>query len=99
MIALLQGLGKGIPFFFSILVYTEIFSTLVANVFGLSEQIKKATGLRRYTIVAGILLVGYAISFIGFGPLLRLLYPMFGQLVILFLLMLFIQQIRGKPTS
>jgi uncharacterized membrane protein YkvI len=99
MIALLQGLGKGIPFFFSILVYTEIFSTLVANVFGLSEQIKKATGLRRYTIVAGILLVGYAISFIGFGPLLRILYPMFGQLVILFLLMLFIQQIRGKPTS
>ncbi|USG68025.1 hypothetical protein NDK47_12395 [Brevibacillus ruminantium] len=98
MITLLQGLGTSIPFFFSLLVYAEIFSTLVSNVFGLSEQVKKATGLRRPTIVGGILLIGYFISFIGFGPLLRLLYPLFGQLVLLFLLMLFLQQVLRKPT-
>ncbi|QQE76223.1 hypothetical protein KDJ56_10035 [Brevibacillus composti] len=97
MIALLQGLGAGIPLIYAVLVYSEIFSTLVANVFGLSEQVKKATGLKRETIVAGILCIGYAISFVGFGPLLRLLYPLFGQLVMLFLLMLAIQQLRRKP--
>ncbi|NNV01892.1 MULTISPECIES: hypothetical protein [Bacillales] len=96
MIALLQSVGKGIPFFFSLLVYTEIFSTLSANVFGLSEQVNKTTGLRRPVVVFVILLVCYAVSFIGFGPLLRFLYPLFGQLVLLFLFMLFVRQVWNR---
>jgi uncharacterized membrane protein YkvI len=96
MITLLHGVGKGIPFLFSLLVYAEIFSTLAANVFGLSEQLKKATRLKRPVVVSGILLVCYAVSFIGFGPLLRFLYPLFGQLVVLFLFMLFIRQVWNR---
>ncbi|GED70148.1 membrane protein [Brevibacillus reuszeri] len=96
MIALLQGAGRGIPLFFSLLVYAEIFSTLVANVFGLSEQIRQLTRLRGPTILLAILAICYFISFVGFGSLLRFLYPLFGQLVVFFLVMLMYRQWRGK---
>lgn len=96
MIALLQGVGRGIPLLFSLLVYAEIFSTLVANVFGLAEQLRQVTRLRGATILLGILLLCYLISFIGFSSLLRFLYPLFGQLVVFFLVMLFYRQWRGR---
>lgn len=96
MIALLQGVGRGIPLLFSLLVYAEIFSTLVANVFGLAEQLRLVTRLRGPTILFGILVICYFISFIGFSSLLRFLYPLFGQLVAFFLVMLFYRQWRGR---
>lgn len=96
MIAVLQGLGPTIPFLFSLLVYAEIFSTLVANVFGLAQQIRQVTPLRGPTILLGILLICYLISFIGFSSLLRFLYPLFGQLVVFFLVMLVYRQWRDR---
>lgn len=96
MIALLQGFWRGIPLLFSLLVYAEIFSTLVANVFGLAEQLRLVTRLRGPTILFGILLVCYLISFVGFSSLLRFLYPLFGQLVVFFLVMLVYRQWRGR---
>ncbi|CAM3450450.1 MULTISPECIES: hypothetical protein [Brevibacillus] len=96
MITLLHGLGHTIPLLFSFLVYAEIFSTLVANVFGLSEQLRRVTRLRTPTILFGILLVSYIISFVGFSSLLRVLYPLFGQLVLFFLVMLFYRQWRSR---
>jgi len=98
MIALLQGAGKGIPLLFSLLVYAEIFSTLVANVFGLSEQIRQVTRLRGPTILLGILAISYFISFVGFSSLLLFLYPLFGQLVVFFLVMLVYRQWRGRES-
>ncbi|QRG65411.1 YkvI family membrane protein [Brevibacillus choshinensis] len=99
MIALLQGVGRGIPLLFSLLVYAEIFSTLVANVFGLAEQLRLVTRLRSATILLGILVLSYLISFIGFSSLLRFLYPLFGQLVVFFLVMLLYRQWRGRTQT
>lgn len=96
MIALLQGVGHTIPLLFSLLVYAEIFSTLVANVFGLSVQLRQVTRLRAPTILVCILFISYVISFVGFGSLLRLFYPLFGQLVVLFLVMLLYRQWRDR---
>jgi uncharacterized membrane protein YkvI len=96
MIALLYDLGGTIPLLFSVLVYAEVFSTLVANVFGLSVQLREVTRLRTTTIILGILLISYAISFVGFGSLLRFLYPLFGQLVVLFLVMLLYRQWKDR---
>jgi uncharacterized membrane protein YkvI len=97
MISLLSGLGKGIPTLFALLVFAEVFSTLVANVFGLAEQIKQLTRLRGSTVLFTVLCICYLISFVGFGPLLRILYPLFGQFVVLFLFMLLYRQLRN-PT-
>ncbi|WP_232697130.1 YkvI family membrane protein [Brevibacillus daliensis] len=92
-IYILSGLGKWIAFFFAILVYGEVFSSLVANLFGLIEQIQSYFSLLRSQILFVLLIICYGISFVGFSSLLTVLYPLFGQVVVFFLMMLFYRQI------
>lgn len=96
MVALLSGLGRMIALLFSLLIYAEIFSTLTANVFGLARQISLITPLSRFTSVVLILGISYVISFVGFSSLLGVLYPLFGQLVLIFLVMLAYRQLTQK---
>ncbi|NGQ96386.1 GerAB/ArcD/ProY family transporter [Brevibacillus sp. SYP-B805] len=96
MIALLAGLGKGITTVFAVLVFAEVFSTLVANVFGLVQQVRQLVPISASFLSLFILTICYLISFIGFRSLLALLYPLFGQFVVLFLLMLFWRQWKPK---
>ena len=96
MIALLSGTGKGISGLFALLVLAEVFSTLIANVYGLVEQMRSYIRLSAALICMIILAISYLVSFIGFTSLLTLLYPLFGQFVVFFLLMLFWRQWRGS---
>lgn len=96
MIALLSGMGKRISILFAMLVLAEVFSTLIANVYGLVEQVRPYIRLSASLICMIILVVCYAVSFIGFSSLLTVLYPLFGQFVVFFLLMLFWHQWRGR---
>lgn len=88
MIFLLTDMGKAAAYLFALLVFAEIFSSLVANVFGVVEQMKRFFSVTPSIITIFILLLSYLISFIGFGSLLSVLYPLFGQVVVIFLLML-----------
>ncbi|MGD8191112.1 YkvI family membrane protein [Brevibacillus ginsengisoli] len=92
MIYLLVDMGKWFALLFAILVYAEIFSSLVANVFGLVEQVKRFFQVSPHVIILVILAGAYLISFVGFSSLLSLLYPLFGQVVVIFLLMLGFRQ-------
>lgn len=96
MIFLISGFGHGITIAFALLVYAEIFSSLVANVFGLVQQINQLVTVSRTVIISAILAVSYFISFAGFSSLLTFLYPLFGQIVVLYLFMLFIRQWSRK---
>lgn len=96
MIALLSGLGRFIPLFFSLLVYCEIFSTLSANVFGIARQMMQHMHFSRLSSVLFILGINYVVSFVGFGSLLGFLYPLFGQLVLIFLVMLAVRQVQAR---
>ena len=92
MIYLLTDMGKGFAMLFAILVYAEIYSSLIANVFGLVEQMKRFFKVSPHLIILVILAGSYLISFVGFSPLLSLLYPLFGQVVVIFLFMLGFRQ-------
>lgn len=96
MISLLADLGKGITILYGLLVYGEIFSTLIANVFGLVHQLRKVVPFPVPIMTGLILAISYFISFVGFGPLLSLLYPLFGQLVVFFLLMMCYRQLENR---
>ncbi len=96
MIHILSGLGRWVTVPFALLVYAEIFSSLVANVFGLVQQMRQLVALPQAAAVCLILGISYAVSFVGFAPLLSLLYPLFGQIVVLFLLMLGFRQLFGR---
>lgn len=96
MIFLLTDMGKGFALLFALLVYAEIFSSLVANVFGLVEQMKRIFRGSPHLISLAILAGSYLISFVGFGSLLSILYPLFGQVVVIFLLMIGFRQWNEK---
>lgn len=77
-----RELGQGIQWIYLFLIFAEIFTTLISNVYGLTLQLEERLGWSRRVIVAAVLLVCYVISQIGFGPLLSTLYPMFGMVSI-----------------
>jgi len=96
MIALLSGMGKSISFLFALIVLAEIFSTLIANVYGLVEQVRPYLRLSAAQICLAVLGISYVVSFLGFRSLLSVLYPLFGQFVVFFLLMLLWRQLTGS---
>jgi uncharacterized membrane protein YkvI len=89
------GFGKTIHMLFLIVIYGEIFTTLIANVYGLSRQFETYVRVPRSYLIAGILILCYAVSLIGFTTLLQYLYPLFGYIS----LGLFFMILWKKPIS
>ncbi|WP_106766293.1 hypothetical protein [Paenibacillus faecalis] len=71
-------LGWFVQTVYVILIFLEIFSTFVADVYGITLQIQQRTSLSQQTIVIGIMVFCYFFSQFGFSSLLSVLYPLFG---------------------
>lgn len=88
MAILIKDIGGVVFLLFLLVIYGEIFTTLVGNVFGMSRQIRNLYKLtERWTVVV-ILLTSYIVSQIGFSTLVSYLYPLFGYMGLLLLLRL-----------
>lgn len=85
---LILGLGKVMHLLFILVIFGEIFTTLIANVYGLVRQFETYIRLPKTYITVGILILCYLVSFIGFTTLLNLLYPIFGYIGLGILLMI-----------
>ncbi len=72
--------GAWIHWTYVLLIFSEIFTTLVSDIFGLTVQLQERTRISRGALTAGLLLVCFIIGQFGFGPLLSALYPFFGML-------------------
>jgi uncharacterized membrane protein YkvI len=72
--------GPWIHWIFVLLIFMEIFTTLVADTYGLTLQLHVRTRYPQALITAGLLLACFLIGQIGFGTLLSTLYPLFGLL-------------------
>ncbi|SDC24863.1 Uncharacterized membrane protein YkvI [Paenibacillus sp. UNCCL117] len=77
----LQGL-------FFLVIFGEIFTTLLANVYGLCLQLEQRLGIRYLIAMPLVLLTSYAGSQIGFKALVSSLYPLFGMLSMAWLVLL-----------
>ncbi|QAY65328.1 YkvI family membrane protein [Paenibacillus protaetiae] len=73
-----KQLGYGVQLVYTFLIFAEIFTTLIADIYGLALQLQQRTGGSRSLITFSILMICYLASQIGFGPLLSTLYPVFG---------------------
>jgi uncharacterized membrane protein YkvI len=90
MTHLIARLGQGVQLAFVGVIFSEIFTTLIANVYGLTLQLQQRSRLPYKTIVLGILLCSYAVGQIGFSTLLSTLYPIFGMISMVW----FVQMLR-----
>lgn len=80
MAEVVKMFGVVVHFLFLIVIYSEIFNTVIGNVFGIARQLECTFNWSQGTAVCVILSVIFVISQMGYGPLLTLLYPLFGYM-------------------
>ena len=75
---LIARLGRPLQLLYIAMIFSEIFTTFLGNVYGLSLQLHHYMRIPRNGIIAIVLLVCYLVGQIGFSRLLSFLYPLFG---------------------
>ncbi|EFM08525.1 conserved hypothetical protein [Paenibacillus curdlanolyticus YK9] len=73
-----RQLGHTAQWIYIFLIFAEIFTTLIADIYGLTLQMRQRVTWSPTVITIGILILCYLMSQIGFGTLLSTLYPLFG---------------------
>ncbi|MNJ48931.1 hypothetical protein D3C77_441410 [compost metagenome] len=81
-------LGLAIQFIYIILIFMEIFSTFVADVYGITLQLKQRLNIPPRIISITVLMICYVTSQFGFSSLLSVLYPAFGVFSLLWAVVL-----------
>ncbi|MFC9707778.1 hypothetical protein ACFTRD_06435 [Paenibacillus sp. NPDC056933] len=65
------------------LIFMEIFSTFVADIYGMTLQLRQHVEVHPKIITLAIMLLCYSLSQFGFSSLLSILYPIFGSLALI----------------
>ena len=87
------------PFFywiFVLVIYGEIFTSVIGNVYGLDRQIKQFVKVPTFITISAIFIVFYMISLIDYSKLLSNLYPMFGYISLIFFILLWMKPLNDK---
>ncbi|TNJ65272.1 hypothetical protein FE784_15740 [Paenibacillus hemerocallicola] len=95
MSRLIARLGENVQLLFVCVIFGEIFTTYIANVYGLTLQIRQRTGWPIKPIIIFILLGTYLIGQIGFSTLLSTLYPLFGMLGLIWFVRMMMSRSRA----
>jgi uncharacterized membrane protein YkvI len=80
MARIAEQFGIWVHGLYILLIYSEIFTTLISDLYGMIRQLQQHTRLHDNVLAAGLLLLCFAIGQFGFGKLLSTLYPLFGLL-------------------
>ncbi|HET6871363.1 MAG TPA: GerAB/ArcD/ProY family transporter [Sporolactobacillaceae bacterium] len=97
MAALASNMGTILYFSIFVLIFGEILTTYVGNLYGMTRHFSQTLGLSPFQITLGLLLITFAISLFDYGRLIESLYPFFGQLGLLFTFILFFKKKADKP--
>jgi uncharacterized membrane protein YkvI len=87
------------PFFywiFVLVIYGEIFTSVIGNVFGLDRQLKQFVNVPTFITISAIFIVSYIISLIDYSKLLSNLYPLFGYISLIFFVLLWMKPLNDK---
>jgi uncharacterized membrane protein YkvI len=93
MAVIMKNLAPQLSWVYILVIYGEIFSSVIGNIYGLERQLRSFIPLPSMVIIGGIILVSYLISYVQYGTLLSFLYPIFGYISLVFLLFLWIKPI------
>lgn len=73
-------LGTVVQTIYLLLIFLEIFSTFVADIYGVTMQLKQRLPITTAWIIPLLMLTCYLLSQFGFSSLLSVFYPIFGAL-------------------
>lgn len=74
------GLGAAVSFVYLMLIFLEIFSTFVADIYGVTLQLEQRLPFSRKAVTRMVMLTCFVFSQFGFSSLLSFFYPLFGAL-------------------
>lgn len=94
MAIIMKNLASGLYWIFVLVIYGEIFTTVIGNVFGLEKQIKKYISLPKMVTVSGIFAISYLLSLFEYSRLLSYLYPIFGYISLVFIVLLWMKPLN-----
>ncbi|GAE47714.1 membrane protein [Mesobacillus boroniphilus JCM 21738] len=94
MAVVMKQLAAGLYWIFVLIVYGEIFTSVIGNIFGLERQIQKYVKLPSLLVVSLLFLICYFISLIDYGTLLSILYPVFGYISLIFIVLLWMKPVN-----
>lgn len=99
MAHVVQIASGSIHMIYLVIIFGEIFTSVIGNIYGMEKQIRKYVNIKPIVIYLIILSIAYCISLIGYGKLLSSIYPLFGNVSIFFVLFLLIKKIPEKRKS
>ncbi|OBR65067.1 hypothetical protein A7K91_05780 [Paenibacillus oryzae] len=89
-----RGLGYYVQLIYIFIIFAEIFTTLIADIYGLTLQLQERLKWPREMLTFAVLAVCYFTSQIGFGTLLSILYPIFGLISLGWLLLIISKRMK-----
>jgi uncharacterized membrane protein YkvI len=96
MAVTMKNLASGLYWIYVLVIYGEIFTSIIGNIFGLERQIKKYVKAPAIITVSGIFVIVFLISLVDYGTLLSYLYPVFGYISLIFMVLLWIKPFEKK---
>lgn len=81
-------LGPIVQLIYLLLIFMEIFSTFVANIYGVGVQLQQRLPIAPILVNPLLMLICYLFSQFGFSSLLGVFYPIFGALSLVWAVML-----------
>jgi uncharacterized membrane protein YkvI len=72
--------NEWLQLFFVFVLYSEIFTTLISNVFGIGQQLREIFNVPETRLYLFLFLASFSLCLIGYSQLLMFLYPLFGYL-------------------
>lgn len=87
-------MGPLIQWVFVFVLWGEIYSTLVGDVFAVTMQFERQSSRNNTVLVAGILVIAYLVSQVGFAVIVKYAYTTFGFVSLVFVMALMLPRRR-----
>lgn len=85
MAAVASGLGEPAVLAYAVILWAELFTTLIADAYGAAVRLRQICGGRRTAWAGVAMAIGVLLSRLGFANLVRTAYPAFGLVCLLIL--------------
>ncbi|PAV34529.1 hypothetical protein CJD29_16990 [Bacillus licheniformis] len=78
------------------IIFGEVFTSVIGNLYGLEKQINEYIHIKSLYVFIFILLTIYLTGQIGYGKLISTIYPLFGQLSLVFIFFLIVKRVPER---
>ena len=99
MMDLARIAGKGVYWVYALVLWCEMLTTLLADIYGVAQRLVAATGWKFRFWVVVLTLTGVLIGEIGFSNLVAKFYPLFGYFCLVVLFLMMVKKVPERPEA